>query len=120
MSKLLDYRSAAGSAVSWPGKSNAIGTAPVEVMPAPTSIMSLLIEGIVIGNKTGSPITVTLVEDTGSAATEISSQMSLAAYETRSILFPHFIQASAGVNVGAKASQDDAATILMFGRVEGT
>lgn len=125
MSKLLDYLSAAGATVSLPGKSSSIGTTPAEVLAAPTSIMSIMITGVVIGNKTANPINITLVEDTGSAATEISSPLPLAAYESRCLIFspngqfPNFIQASAGKNVGAKCDQDDAGTILIFGRVDG-
>jgi hypothetical protein len=125
MSKLLDYRSGAGAVVSLPGKNSGIGTTPVEVLAAPTSIMSIHITGIVIGNKTANPINITLVEDTGSTAVEISCPMPLAAYESRCLIFspngqfPNFIQASAGVNVGAKADQDDSGTIMIFGRVDG-
>jgi hypothetical protein len=125
MSKLLDYKSAAGVVVNLPGKSSSIGTTPVEILAAPTSIMSIWITGVLISNKTANPVNVTLVEDTTGTPVEISCPMSLAAYESRCLIFspngqfPNFIQASAGKNVGAKSDQDDSAAILIFGRVDG-
>ena len=116
---LITYRSAAGAEVTLPGKHTNIGTTETEILAAPSSIMSLIATGMIIGNKTQNPITVALVEDTGTTKTKLTIDMPIPANETRVLIFPDFIQAAAGKNMGAVASMDDAASVMIFARTEG-